>query len=146
MLYLLFKSIISAVVVLGVSALAQIHPKWGGVIAVAPIVSTFAIVFLSRECTILEVRQVVLYSVCFMLPTTCFLVVLYWLLGRYSMPVSLGGAYIVWFILVVLVLKGIKFAQASLSELTFLYLIQSASVELLLFWQHSGSIPTDDLP
>ncbi len=111
MLYLLFKFLLSGAIVVGVTLFAQIHPKWGGVVAVAPIISTLAIIFLSQETTAMEVQKVIAYSVCYMLPTTIFLVLMYLLLDRYGLPMSMFGSYLVWIVMILVMQKGLEISN-----------------------------------
>ena len=95
--YLLVKFLIGGGVVVGVTYLAeQIDPRYGGILAAAPITTTLAFLFTSSEAGQAINRQLVISAFFFAIPTLLFLLCLYLLLSRYPILPSLGGAYGIW--------------------------------------------------
>jgi len=95
--YILLKFLIGGGVVVGVTYLAeQIDPKYGGILAAAPITTTLAFLFTYSEAGQAINRQLVISSFFFAIPTLMFLICLYILLPRYPLLPSLGGAYGIW--------------------------------------------------
>jgi uncharacterized membrane protein (GlpM family) len=96
-LSLLLKFVIGGVVVAGTTVLTeQIDPKYGGVLATAPIITTMALIFVYYETNASVTRQLAENSFYFIIPTALFLVSLFLLMNRLTFAPSLAGAYGVW--------------------------------------------------
>ncbi len=96
-LYTLLKFIVGGSVIVGVTLLAQqVDPKYGGILAAAPVTTTLAFLFTFSEAGGGTTRELVLGAFWFAIPTLLFLLVLYLLMGRFSFFPSLGGAYGCW--------------------------------------------------
>ena len=96
-LYTLLKFVVGGGIIVGVTFLAQtIDPKYGGILAAAPITTTIAFVFMYSDAGAPLTQQLVLAAFYFAIPTLVFLCALYMLMNRFSFFPSLGGAYAVW--------------------------------------------------
>jgi uncharacterized membrane protein (GlpM family) len=96
-LYTALKFIIGGGVIVGVTLFArEIDPRYGGMLAAAPILTTLAFLFTYSETNLAVTRQLVLSALYFAIPTLLFLAALYLLMDRYPILPSLGGAYSVW--------------------------------------------------
>ena len=96
-LYMLLKFIIGGSVIVGVTVLAeQVDPRYGGMLAAAPIITTLAFLFTYSEAGQETTRQLVVSAFWFAIPSILFLLTLYFLLTRFSFFPSIGGAYGVW--------------------------------------------------
>jgi uncharacterized membrane protein (GlpM family) len=95
--YLLVKFVIGGGIIVGVTLLAQqVDPKYGGILAAAPITTTLAFLFLYNESGQEVTQQLVVSAFYFAIPTVLFLLVLYLLMNRFSFFPSLFGAYGIW--------------------------------------------------
>ena len=93
----LVKFVVGGTVVVGVTWLARsIDPKYGGILAAAPVLTTLAFLFTRAETTQGTTQALVLSSFYFAVPTLVFLLALSLLLDRFPFLPSLGGAYAVW--------------------------------------------------
>ncbi|HVP96992.1 GlpM family protein [Methanoregula sp.] len=102
--YLALKFLLGGGIIVGVTFLAeQADPKYGGILAAAPITTTLAILFTYSEAGQATAQQLVMDAFWFVIPTMLFLLVLYLLLTRYPLTPSLGGALAVWIGAVLLV-------------------------------------------
>jgi len=98
-LYLLAKFVIGGAVIVGVTLLAQqVDPKYGGILAAAPITTTLAFLFTYSEAGQATTQQLVLGAFTFAIPTLLFLLALYLLMYRISFLPSLGGAFGIWIV------------------------------------------------
>ena len=98
-LALLLKFVIGGVVVAGTTVLTeQIDPRYGGILATAPIITTMALIFVYTEAGTSLTRDLALNSFYFIIPTALFLASLALFMDRTSFAASLGGAYAVWLI------------------------------------------------
>ncbi|MDD1702983.1 MAG: GlpM family protein [Methanoregula sp.] len=98
-LYTLIKFIAGGCIIVGVTLLAQhIDPKYGAIIATAPIITTVALLFTYSESGFATTRELALGSFYFVIPTVLFLVSLYLMMGRFSFLMSLCGAYGIWIV------------------------------------------------
>jgi ABC-type tungstate transport system substrate-binding protein len=70
-----------------------VDPRYGGILAAAPITTTLAFLFLYNESGQDLARQLVINAFYFAIPTVLFLLVLYLLMNRFSFLPGLGGAY-----------------------------------------------------
>jgi uncharacterized membrane protein (GlpM family) len=99
----LLKFIAGGSIIVGVTWLAQqVNPKYGSILAAAPIITTLAFLFTYNEAGVATTQQLVIGAFWFAIPTLVFLLTLYFLMGRYALIPSLGGAYAVWFACVVI--------------------------------------------
>lgn len=95
--YLLTKFLIGGGIIVGVTLLAQqVDPKYGGILAAAPITTTLAFLFLYNESGQELTQQLVISSFYFAIPTVLFLLALYLLMNRFGFLSSLCGAYGIW--------------------------------------------------
>ena len=105
-LYTALKFIVAGSIIVGVTLLAQqADPKYGGLLAAAPITTTLAFLFTYSEAGQQVTRELVLGSFWFAIPTILFLIVLYFLMSRFSLIPSLGGAYTVWIAAVLMMVR-----------------------------------------
>jgi uncharacterized membrane protein (GlpM family) len=96
-LYLLLKFIIGGAVVAGTTVLTeQIDPRYGGILATAPIITTMALIFVYAETNATVTQQLALNSFFFIIPTALFLASLSLLMNRFCFIEGLGGAYGIW--------------------------------------------------
>jgi uncharacterized membrane protein (GlpM family) len=96
-LYTLLKFVIGGTVMVGVTLLAeQVDPRYGGLLAAAPIITTLAFFFTWSESGLQTTQQLVISAFWFMIPMLLFLLALYFMLSRFSFLVSIGGAYGIW--------------------------------------------------
>ena len=96
-LYTLLKFVIGGSVIVGVTALADnVDPRYGGMLAAAPIITTIAFLFTYSEAGRETTRQLIISAFWFAIPTLLFLVVFWFLLSRYSLLTSVCGAYGIW--------------------------------------------------
>jgi len=96
-LYLALKFIIGGSVIVGVTVLAEhVDPKYGGILAAAPIITTLAILFTATGAGLDVGRQLAIGAFWFAIPSLLFLLTLYFLMGRYPLAPSFGGALSVW--------------------------------------------------
>ncbi len=96
---LLFKFLVGGAVVAGTTVLTeQINPKWGGILATAPIITTLAFYFVYVETNQATTQQLALNSFYFVIPTALFMAAMFFLLNRFTFFPSLGGSYLVWIV------------------------------------------------
>lgn len=104
--YLILKFVLSGGLILGITLLANyIHPKWGGLLAVAPIITTLSIIFVKYETNLQTTQQLILSAIYFIIPTLFFLIIMYFLLNKLNLIYSFLVAYIVWGIIVFVIQK-----------------------------------------
>lgn len=93
----LVKFIVGGSIIVGVTVLAQqINPKYGAILAAAPITTTLAFLFLYSEAGAATTRQLILGTFFFAIPSIIFLISLWYLVSRWGFLESLGGAYGIW--------------------------------------------------
>jgi len=98
-LYLLAKFILGGGIIVGVTVLAHdMDPKYGGILAAAPITTTLAFIFTYSEAGQATTQQLALAACIFAIPTLFFLLALYMLMNRFSFIPSLGGAFGIWLV------------------------------------------------
>lgn len=96
-LYTLLKFLVGGSVIVGVTVLAEnADPRYGGMLAAAPIITTLAFLFTYAEAGRQTTQQLVISAFYFAIPTLFFLLALYFLMSRFSLLPSLGGAYGIW--------------------------------------------------
>lgn len=96
-LYTLLKFIVGGSVIVGVTMLAEhVDPRYGGMLAAAPIITTLAFLFTYSEAGRQTTQQLVISAFWFAIPTLLFLLAFYFLMYRFSLLMSLGGAYGIW--------------------------------------------------
>jgi uncharacterized membrane protein (GlpM family) len=106
----LVKFIVGGSIIVGVTVLAQqINPKYGAILAAAPITTTLAFLFMYNEAGAATTRQLILGTFFFAIPSLLFLVSLYFLVSRYGFLESLGGAYGIWLTSVLVISRFIPF-------------------------------------
>jgi uncharacterized membrane protein (GlpM family) len=95
--YLALKFFLGGGIIVGVTFLAeQANPRYGGILAVAPLTTTLAILFTYSEAGQRTAQQLVMDAFWFVIPTMLFLLALYLLMTRYQLIPSFGGALGVW--------------------------------------------------
>jgi uncharacterized membrane protein (GlpM family) len=100
--YLALKFLIGGAIIVGVTILAQqVDPKYGGILAAAPVTTTLAFLFTWSEAGQATTRELVISAFWFAIPTLIFLLALYLLLARYPLVPSLGGAFGIWLVALV---------------------------------------------
>jgi uncharacterized membrane protein (GlpM family) len=110
-LHTLIKFIAGGGIIVGVTYLAQqVSPKYGGILAAAPIITTLAFLFTYNDAGLATTRQLVLGTFFFAVPSVVFLVALYVLLNRMGFLESLGGAYAIWIACVLIVSRFLPLA------------------------------------
>jgi len=104
--YLALKFLIGGGVIVGITILAQqVDPKYGGMLAAAPILTTFACVFTYAEAGQITTQQLVLSAFWFAIPSLIFLLTLWFLLARYPLVPSIGRAFGIWLVAVVVMYR-----------------------------------------
>jgi uncharacterized membrane protein (GlpM family) len=93
----LLRFVAGGSIIVGVTYLAQqINPRYGGILAAAPIITTLAFLFTYNEAGVATTQQLVLGTFFFAIPSLAFLISLYFLISRFSFLESLGVAYAIW--------------------------------------------------
>lgn len=96
-LYTALKFVIGGAMVVGVTTLAeQVDPRYGGILAAAPMITTLAFLFTWSEAGRQTTQQLVIATFWFVIPTLVFLLAFYFLMSRCSLLMTLGGAYGIW--------------------------------------------------
>jgi len=96
-LYTILKFIVAGCIIVGVTIIVQhIDPRYGGILAAAPITTTIAFIFTYYESGTHVTHNLVLGSFYFAIPSLVFLATLYLLVERFSFFSSICGAYLVW--------------------------------------------------
>ena len=96
-LYTLLKFLIGGSIIVAVTLLAeQLDPRYGGILAAAPMITTLAFLFTWSEAGRETTQQLVISTFWFVIPTMLFLLSFYFLMSRFSLLVTLGGAYGIW--------------------------------------------------
>jgi uncharacterized membrane protein (GlpM family) len=100
--YLALKFLIGGGVIVGITLLSQqVDPKYGGMLAAAPVLTTLACLFTYAEAGQATTQQLVISAFWFAIPTLLFLLALWLLLARYPLFPSLGGAFGIWLVALV---------------------------------------------
>ena len=96
-LYTLLKFVVGGSVIVGVTLLAEhADPRYGGMLAAAPIITTLAFLFTYSEAGRQTTQQLVISAFWFAIPSLMFLLAFWFLMYRLSLLMSLGGAYGIW--------------------------------------------------
>jgi uncharacterized membrane protein (GlpM family) len=96
-LYTFLKFIIGGSIIVGVTVLAEhVDPRYGGILAAAPMITTLAFIFTWSETGRQTAQQLVIATFWFVIPTMVFLLAFYFLMSRFSLLMTLGGAYGIW--------------------------------------------------
>jgi uncharacterized membrane protein (GlpM family) len=96
-LYTLLKFVVGGSIIVGVTMLAEhADPRYGGILAAAPMITTLAFLFTYSEAGRQTTQQLVISTFWFVIPTMLFLLAFYFLLSRFSLLMTLGGAYGIW--------------------------------------------------
>lgn len=105
-LYVIAVFLAGGSIVAGTTYLANlIDPRYGGILAVAPIITTLSFLFTSLTAPGERVQELVMGSLLFLIPTILFLVALFLLLHRSGFALSILGAYGVWIVSVLVVAR-----------------------------------------
>ena len=108
-LYTLLKFVVGGSVIVGVTFLAeQVDPRYGGMLAAAPIITTLAFLFTYSEAGRQTTQQLVISAFWFAIPSLMFLLAFYFLMYRFALLTSLGGAYGIWMGAVLVVSRFIR--------------------------------------
>jgi uncharacterized membrane protein (GlpM family) len=98
-LYLLLKFVAGGIIVAGTTVLTeQIDPRYGGILATAPIITTLTLIIVYIETDFSITRDLALNSFFFIIPTALFLVVFAFFMNRFSFTSSIGGAFGIWLV------------------------------------------------
>jgi uncharacterized membrane protein (GlpM family) len=93
------KFVFGGGIIAGVTWLTRYaDPKYGGILAAAPITTTIAFVFTNYESGQTITRQLVHIAFYFAIPSLIFLACLFFLMSRVSLLQGLAGAYAVWLV------------------------------------------------
>jgi uncharacterized membrane protein (GlpM family) len=96
-LHAFLKFVIGGSIIVGVTMLAeQMDPRYGGILAAAPMITTLAFLFTWSEAGRQTTQQLVISTFWFMIPTMLFLLAFYFLMSRFSLLLTLAGAYGIW--------------------------------------------------
>ena len=96
-LYTFLKFIIGGSIIVGVTLLAEhVDPRYGGILAAAPMITTLAFIITYSEAGRETTRQLVISAFWFAIPSLMFLLAFWFLMYRFSLLQSLGGAYGIW--------------------------------------------------
>jgi uncharacterized membrane protein (GlpM family) len=96
-LFMVLKFFIGGGIIASVTWLAHyVDPKYGGILAAAPITTTLAFIFTRLETSPATTQNLVLSSFYFAIPSIIFLLVLFLLLTRVDLPAGLAGAFSIW--------------------------------------------------
>ncbi len=91
------KFFIAGIIIVGVTLIVQqVDPKYGGILAAAPITTTIAFLITYHENGQDITRELVLGSFVFAIPTLFFVLSLYLLMNRFSFYASMAGAFLIW--------------------------------------------------
>jgi uncharacterized membrane protein (GlpM family) len=96
-LYTFLKFVVGGSIVVGVTLLAEhLDPRYGGILAAAPMITTLAFLFTYSEAGRQTTQQLVISTFWFVIPTMLFLLAFYFLMSRFSLLMTLGGSYGIW--------------------------------------------------
>lgn len=90
--YTLLKFVAGGSVIIGMTLLAEhVAPRYGGMLAAAPIITTIAFLFTYSDAGKKTTRQLVISAFWFAIPAILFLLTLYFLMNRYGVLPSFWG-------------------------------------------------------
>ncbi len=96
-LYTLLKFVAGGSIVVGVTVLSEtMDPRYGSIVAAAPIITTVSFLFTYYEAGQETTRHLVLGTFFFVIPILLFLLALWYLMDRYGFLPGLGGALGIW--------------------------------------------------
>ena len=96
-IYTFLKFVIGGSILVGVTLLTEhVDPRYGGMLAAAPIITTLAFLFTWSEAGQQTTQQLVISAFWFMFPMLLFLLAFYFLMNRFSLLAGLSGAYGIW--------------------------------------------------
>lgn len=96
-LYTLLKFVAGGSIIVGVTVLSEnMGPRYGGLLAAAPIITTLSFLFTYYEAGQETTRQLVLGTFFFVIPILVFLIALWYLMDRFGFLQGLLGALGVW--------------------------------------------------
>lgn len=105
-LFILLTFLAGGGIVAGTMLLSQhMDPRYGGILAVAPIITTLSFVFTRVGTSEKSTRDLALYSLYFMIPTVLFLASVYLLTNRYSIFPSILISFGVWLVAVLILMR-----------------------------------------
>lgn len=105
-LFLLLTFLAGGGIVAGTTLLSQnLDPRYGGILAVAPVITTLSFVFTRFGTSEKSTQDLALYSLYFLVPTILFLVSVYLLMSRYSIFPSLILSFGVWLVAVLIMMR-----------------------------------------
>lgn len=108
-LYLALKFFIGGAIIVAVSLLAeQVDPKYGAILVSAPIITILAFIFTYNDAGQVIARQLMIGAFWFILPTLLFVLALYYLMGRFPVLPSVGGAFGIWLAAVFVVNRALS--------------------------------------
>ncbi|HII99807.1 MAG TPA: DUF3147 family protein [Methanoregula sp.] len=100
--FFIIRFLVGGSIIVGVTYLAlQVDPKYGGILAAAPITTMLAFLFTYSESGVATSRELLISMFWFAIPTILFILVLWLLMARYPVLPSLGGAFLFWLVAVV---------------------------------------------
>ncbi len=95
--FYILKFIIGGGLVIGITFLAKyINPRWGGILAVMPIITVLSIIFVKYETNLQTAQELILSSIYYIIPTLIFLIAMYFLVSRTNLIFSLATSYFIW--------------------------------------------------
>jgi uncharacterized membrane protein (GlpM family) len=96
-LYTFLKFVIGGSILVGVTMLTEhMDPRYGGMLAAAPIITTLAFLFTWLEAGEQTTQQLVTSTFWFMFPMLLFLLAFYFMMNRFGPLPSISGAYGIW--------------------------------------------------
>lgn len=95
---IIIKFILGGVIIASITFLARIHPKYGGLIVVAPILTTAAIVLTYLELGAPTSVKTALFSIYFLVPLFLFLLTAVLTLEKVGLIPSLVCGYLIWLV------------------------------------------------
>jgi uncharacterized membrane protein (GlpM family) len=91
-LYTLLKFVMGGSIIVGVTVLAKhMDPRYGGILAAAPMITTLAFLFTWSEAGRQTTQHLVIATFWFVIPTMVFLLAFYFLMSRFSLLMTLAG-------------------------------------------------------
>ncbi|MEN6611568.1 MAG: GlpM family protein [Methanoregulaceae archaeon] len=107
-LFILFTFLAGGGIVAGTTLLSQnLDPRYGGILAVAPIITTLSFIFTRFGTSEKSTQDLALYSLYFLIPTVLFLASVYLLMNRYSVFPSLVVSFGIWLVAVLVLMRSL---------------------------------------